>query len=190
MLFYSALDMIEPEMICKPSQNAFEQLTFKKQVNSPGVMEFKHLLNYVVEIKFRAEIIENLTSELDFDFGMCRHYVTTRQIEEMSRQGMIIGSQTESHTVMSRLSRIEQAAELEVSFDYLSRCIGHTPETYCHPYGGFHSFSDDTIDLLAERGVAYSFSVESRDINADDWSQSTQHLPRYDCNEFPHGAVR
>jgi hypothetical protein len=62
-------------------------------------------------------------------------------------------------------------------------------QTYCHPYGGFHSFDQNTCDLLAQAGVTYAFNVQSRDITAADITTSRYFLPRYDCNEFPHGKA-
>ena len=156
-------------MICEESRDAFDRRTYKKQFNSSGIPEFKHLLNCVVDVKYRSELIDNLAKELNFDFGMFKHYLSAEQIGEMSRQGMVFGSHTDSHPVMSRLSRAEQSLELKVSFDYLTGCSGYVPKTYCHPYGGFHSFSADTVDLLAERDVTYSFNVEIRYIKANDW---------------------
>ena len=105
----------------------------------------------------------------------------------MKQEGMMIGSHSVNHPVMSKLTRDEQSIQISESFKYLKKIGCLTHKTYCHPYGGFHSFNGNTIDLLSKANVAYSFSVESRDIEEDDISKSQHSLPRFDCNEFPHG---
>jgi hypothetical protein len=62
-------------------------------------------------------------------------------------------------------------------------------KTHCYPYGGFHSFNEQTVKALAEKEVAFSFNVDSRDICDDDLTSSIQFLPRYDCNQFPVGRA-
>ena len=41
--------------------------------------------------------------------------------------------------------------------------------------------------ILTGNEVEYSFNAESREITYDDIRTSKQHLPRFDCNEFPFG---
>ena len=107
----------------------------------------------------------------------------------MKKEGMIIGSHTNSHPVMSRLTREEQHRELEISFSILEKFVESKNKTYCHPYGGFHSFNEDTISLLNDMDVKYSFNVEPREINAEDWLKSKHHLPRFNCNLFEYGKA-
>ena len=116
-LLQSILTRIDPSVICEESRDAFDHRTYKKQFNSSGIPEFKHLLNCVVNVKCRSELIDNLAKELNFDFGMFKHCLSAEKIGEMSQQGMVIGSHTDSHPVMSRLSRAEQSLKLKGSFD-------------------------------------------------------------------------
>jgi hypothetical protein len=94
-----------------------------------------------------------------------------------------------SHPVMSKLSKMEQNAEINDSFNYLSANIKLDVKTYCHPYGGFHSFNEETVKALDNSGVEFSFNVESREICDNDLASSIQFLPRFDCNEFPFGKA-
>ena len=50
-------------------------------------------------------------------------------------------------------------------------------KTYCHPYGGFHTFNKETIKILAEEAIGYSFNVEPRDIFENDIINSPYYLP-------------
>ena len=87
---------------------------------------------------------------------------------------------------MSKLAPPEQQKEIEDSFGYLEKVLGPMePKTFCYPYGGFHSFTDDTERLLDDAGCLFSFNVEARDITAADLKGRPQALPRYDCNMFP-----
>ena len=61
-------------------------------------------------------------------------------------------------------------------------------KTYCHPYGGFHTFDQNTIDLLNIENVGYSFNVEPREIDENDLINCRNFLPRFDCNHFPFGS--
>ena len=90
---------------------------------------------------------------------------------------------------MSKLSREDQRAQIEDSFDFLNSIGCIEEKTYCHPHGGFHSFNEDTVDLLSIQNVKYSFNVDSRDILETDINQSRQFLPRYDCNQFIYGKA-
>jgi peptidoglycan/xylan/chitin deacetylase (PgdA/CDA1 family) len=107
----------------------------------------------------------------------------------MAANNMLIGSHTRSHPVMSKLSASEQSAEIALSFDFLDSICKSPLRTYCHPYGGFHAFNEDTVRLLDQRDVDFSFNVEGREINSEDRLKSKQFLPRFDCNLFKFGAA-
>ena len=92
---------------------------------------------------------------------------------------------------MSKISYEEQKKEIIHSFEFLENSIDKLAvKTYCHPYGGNYSFNDDTIKILNESGVLFSWNVDPRDIETSDLKNKKQALPRYDCNMFPHGQVR
>ena len=107
----------------------------------------------------------------------------------MSHNGMIIGSHSYSHPVMSKLSYRNQRIEIKKSFNFLESINIGASKTYCHPYGGFHTFNKKTIEILNLENVSYSFNVEPREISCNDIDNSRQHLPRFDCNLFPYGQA-
>jgi len=118
--------------------------------------------------------------------------MTTEEIKTMHDGGMIIGSHTINHPVMARLSLQKQEYQIVKSFEFLEKIKASLPSlrTFCYPYGGFHSFTDETEKLLTDNQCVFSFNVEQRDINADDIAKRPQALPRYDCNQFKYGQVR
>ena len=92
---------------------------------------------------------------------------------------------------MSKLSLEDQKQEIENSFSFLEEVTGGLQiKTFCYPYGGFHTFTDGTMKLLDKEKVKFSFNVEAREISSNDLFNNQQALPRFDCNQFPHGSCR
>ena len=118
-------------------------------------------------------------------------YMTKDEIRSMHKAGMLIGSHTVSHPVMSKLSPDEQRQEIECSFEFLHGIVDDLDmRTFCYPYGGLYSFTDDTKKLLDQNNCTFSFNVEARDITETDLLDNKHALPRYDCNLFPYGTCR
>jgi len=176
-------------MIPDGKRKEFREQTYIGQDNYEGISEFKRILNYFVSYEYREGLIDSVAHKLNYLFETSDFYVPVDKLKKMQLSGNMIGSHTVSHPVMSKLSKLEQNAEINDSFGYLSMNIKLDLKTYCHPYGGFHSFNEETVKALEESGVEFSFNVESRDICDDDLASSIQFLPRYDCNEFPFGKA-
>jgi peptidoglycan/xylan/chitin deacetylase (PgdA/CDA1 family) len=127
---------------------------------------------------------------LDFHPELGGFYLSPDQLIEMEMSGMLIGSHTHSHLLMSKLTKEEQFLEINNSIGTLKSInLENSIETYCHPYGGRHSFNKDTIDILDSLGINYSFDVNPKDINLLDLYENKHSLPRYDCNQFPFGQI-
>lgn len=171
----------------------FRQLTYKTQKNDEYTLLVKRILNYFIAYKHREAVIDSLMTkfiknekDLLLDF-----YLNKKQICEMHNNKMIIGSHTINHPVMSRLDKNQQTTQINQSFEYLKNILGDfNQKTFCYPYGGFHSFTNETVKILENENCLYSFNVEHRDINEEDLILRRQALPRYDCNFFPFGSVR
>jgi peptidoglycan/xylan/chitin deacetylase (PgdA/CDA1 family) len=183
-----AESLIDEDMISGEKIAEFRR-TYAHQDNAAGVSEFKRLMNYFLDYQFRGDVIGEVASQLGFVFNNNFFYVPLESLHVMRRNGMVIGSHSHSHPVMSRLSAAEQNSEIERSFSVLGTLVEGRHTTYCHPYGGFHSFNQDTVDALNQLGVAYAFNVESREISPQDYRDSRFALPRFDCNLFPFGQA-
>ena len=173
-------------------RGAFRDETYRRQDNDAATATFKRTLNWFAGSEQQSALLGHLVDELLDEAALARSfYASAEQLRAMRDAGMLIGSHTISHPVMSKLERDEQAREIEWSIGTLEEMLGQLePRHYCHPYGGFHSFDRHTEELLAEAGCRFAFNVESRDIVEDDVRNRPFALPRYDCNEFPHGAAR
>ena len=180
---------LDEGMILDDKRKEFREQTYTKQDNYDGISEFKRILNYFISYEYRSGLIDSVASKFNYLFETSEFYVPIDKLKEMQLAGNIIGSHTVSHPLMSKLSEVEQKAEIKDSFDYLSANIKLDVKTYCHPFGGFHSFNDITVKALEDSEVDFSFNVESREICDNDVAASIQFLPRYDCNEFPYGEA-
>jgi len=192
-VYESLLNCIEETYLTHQHIKEFRELTYADQVNDDYFLLVKRTLNYFIDTKWRTCVLDRL---MDLFFHDERElftsfYLAPRDIDEMHSGGMIIGSHTVTHPVMSKLSAREQKREIENSFFCLKNIVGEFKmKTFCYPYGGFHTFTKDTEQLLQQQGCAFSFNVETRDIELNDLMLRKQALPRYDCNYFPYGQCR
>jgi len=179
--------IISPQMLIDKEIDYFRDSPYSKQNNYVGVSEFKRILNYFVDYKYKKYLIDKVALNFDYIFDPDSFYIKPKNIIDMHNTGNIIGAHTVNHPVMSKLSYEEQLVEIDDSFSFLEsiNCIAH--KTYCHPYGGFKSFNKDTIKILNEKKVRYSFNVESRDASYNDILKNKHYLPRHNCNEFAYG---
>jgi peptidoglycan/xylan/chitin deacetylase (PgdA/CDA1 family) len=184
-----ANSLIDEDMIPGEKIDEFRNRTYARQENAAGVSEFKRLMNYFVDYRHRTFIINEVAKNFGFIFRPQNFYVSLKSFHEMRQHGMIIGSHSHSHPVMSRLAVADQKIEVEKSFAILGKLAEGAHKTYCHPYGGFHSFNKDTLDAIAQLGVKYAFNVENREIAGTDYKNCKFYLPRFDCNFFPHGQA-
>ena len=171
----------------------FQLLTYSLQDNDEYTKSVKQILNYYIDYDFREKVIDELILKL-IPEELNRadsFYMTVAEINELHANGMIVGSHTVSHSVMSKLTVNQQKKEIKESFSFLESVVESLPvKTFCYPYGGFHTFTEDTIQLLNKEECLFSFNVEHRDINDYYLTNNFQALPRYDCNVFPYGKCR
>lgn len=185
--------IINESMLSHGHVKEFRLETYSRQKNDASTNYVKRLLNYFIDYKYRETVIDQLMSiyfpnesDMTADF-----YMSEFELEKMHLSGMVIGSHTVNHPVMSKLSLNNQEREIIESFAFLKSITGKSSfKTFCYPYGGFHTFTSETEELLKKSGCHLSFNVESRDISQEDIVNRRQALPRYDCNLFPYGSCR
>jgi hypothetical protein len=168
----------------------FKNRTYSRFDDDADTIAFKRVFNYFIAYEYREEVLERIAAKLKLELpGYAEFYVSPDELGEMAEAGMQIGSHSVNHLVMSKIDRERQRQEIEQSFDYLNRVAGDRVDTFCYPYGGFHTFTGETEALLTQAGCRYAFNVEPRDISSDDLRSRPQALPRYDCNHFPFGVA-
>jgi peptidoglycan/xylan/chitin deacetylase (PgdA/CDA1 family) len=190
------MDELEPllagQQLEFEGREAFAVATYRRQDNDEATAAFKRTLNYFAGSDQQEALLGRLVAaHLDEEDLARSFYASVDQLGVLRDEGMLVGSHSVTHPVMSKLDRSAQARELRGSIEALETLLGPLePRHYCHPYGGLHSFDRDTEELLEEAGYRFAFSVESRDIVERDLRERPFALPRYDCNEFPNGAAR
>lgn len=183
------VDSLDETMVSAEHREQFSDVVYVDQDNTGSVDLVKRLLNYYVDENALPSVLDSLERQL-FGSPPCPSdvYMTRGEIRELVESGMHVGSHASTHTVMSKLSREEQEREISNSFEFLTGLLGDLPiRSYCHPYGGSHSYTDETLELLGEAGCSFAFDVDSRPITKTVIGAELLTLPRYDCNEFPHG---
>ena len=177
------------KMIKTEKKSEFINKTYNHKNVDHLIQEVKRILNYFIDENYKNEIIDMVGKKFKIDFNSGSYYLTAEEIKEMSKNRMVIGSHTSSHPVMSKLSRNAQNNEIDSSFKFIDTLLTQDLKTYCHPYGGMHTFNIKTIEALKSHNVDFSFNVEPRSITEMDLKNSIHFLPRFDCNRFKFGQV-
>jgi peptidoglycan/xylan/chitin deacetylase (PgdA/CDA1 family) len=187
------LKRINPADLVYEGRQEFQHNTYTSQQNDGYTTEVKRILNYYMSCVAGNRILKDIFREMfaSDDNLLNSFYLSVEEIKEMQNSGMIIGSHTNDHWVMSKLDEKAQENQIKSSFEWLQSIIpSERCRTFCYPYGGAHSYNADTEILLKKYGVEFSFSVEPRDIDTNDLLNMNQALPRYDCNLFPYGQAQ
>lgn len=193
VIYDAVRDIVVDDMLSHAHIQEFRTLTYDNQNNDHCTNLVKRILNYYISDEYRERVIDELMHTfIPREQSLAaKFYMRPEEIREIQAAGMVVGSHTVNHPVMSKLSRDRQEQEIRESFDFLDHITGGlTLRTFCHPYGGFHSFTDETERLLQDNGCLFSVNVEPRDVDGCDLRNRAQALPRYDCNQFPFGSAQ
>ncbi len=82
------------------------------------------------------------------------NYMTSGQLKEMSREGMVIGSHTISHLDLARASLSHQVRELTDSKEFLMNLLNKDIDDFCYPSGKYNS-----LTLMIESSRGYKTAV-------------------------------
>lgn len=190
-------EVIEPHMIIEDSVQKFSAAAYRRQSNDEYTTETKKILNYFVSPEWQSYLLDVLMSGLetgDESVIVDEFYLAADEIKELEANGMIVGSHSVTHPVLSKLSVSEQTFEIKESFSWLEKATdGLRVRSFCYPYGGKLCFTEETEIILKGERCLFAFDFDSRsmrDITDDDVGSRPLALPRYDCNVFPHGTSR
>ena len=157
---------------------------YKKHNDEDDKKQFKMIMNYYGDLKLKHKILDYLLKKFEINIKPKDYYLNKKEIKYLKSIGMLIGSHSESHTLLSRLSYREQFKELNNSKIFLEKIINKNIDTFCYPYGGRISYNDNTLKILKKLKYKLAYSVEYRDIFLKDIQKKPFELPRYDCNLF------
>lgn len=148
-------------------------------------VNIKRLLNYELPFDVADEILDALFRAHIGDPGAFAKtlYLSQAQITEMAKNGMTFGPHTETHRVLSRLSREEQEQELSAGAERIRHLTGQASVPFCYPYGHPHTYNADTMKILATTGHATAFNTVRAPVQ---FGKSTPfELERFDTKDLP-----
>ena len=160
------------------------KIAYNHQDDSSHKKEFKKIMNYYGDIKLKHKILNYLLNKFNINIKSKDYYLNKKEIKYISSLGMIIGSHSESHTLLSRLSYKKQYLEIKKSKVFLENIINKKVDIFCYPYGKKISYNKNTINILKKLKFKLAYSVEYKDITNKDIGYRPLELPRYDCNLF------
>ena len=157
---------------------------YNEQIDEDDKKKFKKIMNFYGDLKLKHKILDYLLKKFEINTKPKDYYLNKKEIKYLKSLGMLIGSHSESHTLLSRLSYREQFKELNNSKIFLEKIINQSIDIFCYPYGGKISYNDNTLKILKKLKYKLAYSTEYRDISFKDIQQKPYELPRYDCNLF------
>ena len=192
-VFAALRALVDEAMLTHAGVREFQREPYKRQSHDEFAGLVKKTLNFYIGYEHRPAVMRALLRRLlpDEAAWAASYYMAPSELRALREAGMMVGSHTVNHPVMSKLGEPAQAREIAESFAFLEAATGSLPvKTFCYPYGGYHTFTPATEKLLEELGSRFSFNVEPADIDSAFLTRRLQALPRYDCNQFSFGACR
>lgn len=167
---------------------AFERM-YADMDSDAATARIKETLNYLLPYDRLPAVLSGLEERfLDYPVVTEDLYLSGEQIGALSDAGMLVGGHTVRHRVLSRLPPADQRSEIEQSLAYVEEAAGQQPvRSFAYPYGDPETFDKETVSALRAVGCDVAFTTEPRDIAAGAFETAPLQLPRWDCNEFPHG---
>ena len=155
---------------------------YSDQNLSQKEFQFKRLLNYYLKNEYKFSVLDSLMEDLSDESEVYRSlYLQKDEMKEMEANGMIIGSHTKTHPVLSSLSYQGQKDEIKSSYDFLQSFLSMKCKSFCYPYGGDFTYNKDTYRILEEEGVHHSFAVGNKPLDS---FKNKFELFRMDCNRY------
>ncbi len=186
-----ALHELEKYLIKKKLINFFKKdeiLRYKSVYNDHNdeiyKKRFKKIMNYYGDPKLKSKIFNYLLKKFEINVKPKDYYLNKKEIKYLVSLGMIIGSHSENHTLLSKLSYKKQFSELKNSKVFLEKIINKKVDTFCYPYGKKLSYNYRTLKILKQLKYKLAYSIEYRDISLKDIQKRPYELPRYDCTSF------
>ena len=170
--------------IKKDMLNTRFKSVYKSHSDDKYKKKFKKIINYTKNVKHKSEALDYLMRKFKINVKPSNFYLSIKDLKFMSKIGMIIGSHSNKHILMSSQSYKEQNKEINVSKKFLEKAIKKKIYYFCYPYGVKMSFNKNTKKLLKKNGFKFSFTFFKRESNLNDFKKKPLEIPRLDCNQF------
>ncbi|MBI3316621.1 MAG: polysaccharide deacetylase family protein [Candidatus Omnitrophica bacterium] len=134
--------------------------------SSPSQMDEEAIYDIIrwlkkVKNQKRLEFLNRIMSKPDFISRIPQECLVLNEDEifQLSSLGFNIGSHTNSHSILSRMSAEEQENEIALSKKILEEITSKPVCSFAYPEGGAHDFNDVTIQLLKKHNYTSAFTT-------------------------------
>lgn len=151
----------------------------------PKDLDVKRLFNYELPFAVADAVLSRLFGRHIGDPMAFAHdlYLTPAMITEMAAGGMAFGWHTQNHCVLSRTPATAQRRELAAGVETIRQLTGQVGIPFCYPYGHPHTYTGETLAILADCGYASAFTVVRRFVLPE--RDHRYELPRFDTRDLP-----
>jgi len=154
-------------------------LNNKRRHDEIAPANFKEMLNNIaprdVSSSFLSEMFRELAINEEED---CRRiFMNAGDIRALQDQGFFVETHTHNHYSLDRENAEVLREDFHAAVDTLEHILGKAPSVMAYPYGRF----PEGYKLLAECGIGYGVTVESRVITSHD---DPLLIPRFDTNDL------
>lgn len=159
--------------------------TYKRFNDNVHKNEFKKIINYLIgDSILQTKLLDHLLNKFKIYPIHKDMYLNNKDIKDMLKMGMIIGSHSHSHTILTNMDYKKQLNEISTSMKILKKRFKIEIKHFCYPYGGKISYNLDTIRILKQQGIERAFTIGGEDTNLLKVKKYDYEIKRYDCNEF------
>lgn len=156
----------------------------ESKFDNPSTVYIKKMLQYVLPENLRNKITSSLfndyvgISEREFAKEL---YMNNKEIAELIKNGMFVGSHGSMHYHLDQISDNEQKKDLMQSLEFLEEVGAQTSDwIICYPHG---AYNDRTISIVKELGAVIGLTTDFR--TAFIKKDNPLTLPRLDTNNLP-----
>ena len=116
------------------------------------VKRMEHITMEEILVKMREFL------ECHLDVGKAELFMNWNHLKEMQKNGMEIGSHTDSHEILSHIDKTGQVNELKKSKNILQENLKVAVTSFAYPVGTRGTYNEETIDALKECGYKLAFT--------------------------------
>lgn len=158
-----------------------EEGTYRYDAGSDA--SIKRLLNYELPYDTVDAVLSHLVAQhLGDPAAFARElYLSAAMIRAMIAAGMTFGWHTQRHRILSRLTPLEQEAELLGGVAAIRSLTGQKCVPFSYPFGHRQTYNVCTLDLLRREGYAGAFTTTRAKVER---TSALHELPRMDTKDL------
>jgi len=160
------------------------KISTKSRYDDKNTIIIKNLLQHYLPLKIRKKIINKLFEsiiELDEKKFSKILYMNRKNIIEMYKDKMVIGSHGDYHLWWKKINYKSKLNEIRNSINFFKKIKVYDHNfSVCYPYG---SYDADTLKILKQFKINYALTTKVDSISYNNIDKFFE-LPRFDTNDF------